>query len=105
MGATANSGSNIGSLTVSFGQSVGLRGDLVVDQFSPYFGVGWDSTFTSRSNRSFNFQAGVLYQGEPDVSLRQTSGPAVSQSDLDAGARSVEDDLEPLQFYPVFSIG
>lgn len=105
LGATANSGSTIGSFTVPSGQSVGLRGDLEVEPFSPYFGVGWDSTFTSRSNWSFTFQAGVLYQGDPDVTLRQTSGPAVSQSDLDAEAQSVEDDLELLQFYPVFSIG
>lgn len=87
------------------GQSVGLRGDLEFDGFAPYVGLGWDSTFTSRSNWSFTFQAGVLFQGNPEVTLRQTSGPAVSQSDLNAEARNIEDELDSLELYPVLSMG
>ena len=103
--AVAGAGSQIGSFTVPGGQSVGLRGDLDFDEFAPYLGLGWDRTFTSRSNWSVSFQAGVLFQSEPNVGLRQTSGPAVSQSDLNAEARSIEDDLELLEFFPVVSFG
>ena len=104
--ATANQGANIGGFAVPPGQSVGLRGDLSVDEFAPYLGVGWDSTFTSRSNWSFTVRAGVLYQGQPDVSLRQTAGPTtLDPADLAAEAEQIEDDLTFLEFYPVVSVG
>ncbi len=105
LGATANQGSSIGSFTVPAGQTVGLRGDLEVDEFSPYIGLGWDSTYMGNSPWSIYLQLGVLFQNDISVALSQTSGPAVSQSDLDAEARSVEDDLDLLEFYPVLSIG
>ena len=106
LSATAQNGSVIGGTTV-VGGPVGLRGDLSVDEFAPYLGVGWDSTFTSRSNWSFTMRAGVLYQGKPEVTLRQTTPgpPTISQPDLDAEARQIEDDLTFLEFYPVVSIG
>jgi hypothetical protein len=103
--ATAGEGSNIGGFPVPPGQTVGLSGDVEVDKFSPYIGLGWDSTFTSDSNWSIIVQGGVLYQGDPDVTLRQTSGPAIPQSDLDEAARSIEDEIGILRFYPVISIG
>lgn len=106
LGATAGPGATIGGFTVPAGQSAGLRGDLSVEDFSPYVGLGYDTTFTSRSNWTFTVRAGVLYQGDPDVALRQTSGATtISQADLDAEARSIEDDLGLVEFFPVVSVG
>ncbi|NNG02586.1 MAG: hypothetical protein HKM95_00600 [Inquilinus sp.] len=102
--ATAQNGSVIGGTTV-VGGPVGLRGDLSVDEFAPYLGLGWDSTFTSRSNWSFTLRAGVLYQGQPEVTLVQTAGPPVPLIDLEAEANQIEDDLTFLELYPVVSIG
>ncbi len=104
--AVAGAGTTIGGFTVPGGQTAGLRGDLSVDEFSPYVGLGYDTTFTSRSNWTFTVRAGVLYQGNPDVALRQTSGAAtVPQADLDAEARNIEDELDLVEFFPVLSIG
>ncbi len=103
--ATAAAGNNVGGFLLPPGQTVGLSGDVEVDNFAPFVGLGWDSTFTSDSSWSVIVQGGVLYQGDPDVTLRQTSGPAISQSDLDAAARDIEDELDILRFYPVISIG
>ena len=106
LGATAGPGATIGGFTVPAGQSAGLRGDLSVDSFSPYVGLGYDTTFTSRSSWTFTVRAGVLYQGDPDVALRQTSGAStISQADLDAEARAIEDDLGLVEFFPVVSVG
>ena len=106
LGATAGPGATIGGFTVPAGQSAGLRGDLSVDSFSPYVGLGYDTTFTSRSSWTFTVRAGVLYQGDPDVALRQTSGATtISQADLDAEARAIEDDLSLVEFFPVVSVG
>ncbi len=106
LGATAGPGATVGGFTVPAGQSAGLRGDLSVDEFSPYIGLGYDTTFTSRSNWTFTVRAGVLYQGNPEVALRQTSGATtIPQSDLDAEARNIEDELDLVEFFPVLSIG
>lgn len=106
LGATAGPGATIGGFTVPGGQTAGLRGDLSVDEFSPYVGLGYDTTFTSRSAWTFTVRAGVLYQGNPDVALRQTSGATtIPQADLDAEARNIEDDLDLVEFFPVLSIG
>lgn len=106
LSATAGPGATIGGFTVPAGQSAGLRGDLSVNEFSPYVGLGYDTTFTSRSNWTFTVRAGVLYQVDPAVGLRQTSGASsISQADLDAEARAIEDDLDLVEFFPVLSIG
>ncbi len=106
LGATAGPGAKIGGFTVPAGQSAGLRGDLSVDEFSPYVGLGYDTTFTSRSAWTFTVRAGVLYQGNPEVALRQTSGAiTIPQPELDAEARNIEDELDLVEFFPVLSIG
>lgn len=103
LSALAPAGSVVGGTTLP--AAAGLSGDLSVDEFSPYVGLGYDTTFTSRSNWTFTVRAGVLYQGNPDVVLRQTSGPAIPGVDLDAEARDIEDELDLVEFYPVLSIG
>ena len=103
LSAFAPAGSVIGGTTLP--SAAGLSGDLSVDEFSPYVGLGYDTTFTSRSNWTFTVRAGVLYQGNPDVVLRQTSGVTIPGADLDAEARDIEDELGLVEFFPVLSIG
>ncbi len=101
--AFAPAGTSIGGTVLP--APAGLSGDVSVDEFAPYLGLGYDTTFTSRSNWTFTVRAGVLYQGDPDVTLTQTAGPAIPQADLDAEAENIEGDLQFLEFYPVLSIG
>ena len=103
LSAFAPAGSSIGGSILP--APAGLRGDLTVDEFSPYLGLGYDTTFTSRSAWTFTVRAGVLYQNNLSVSLEQTAGPPISQADLDAEADDIEGDLQFLEFYPVVSVG
>lgn len=103
LSALAPAGSSVGGITLP--AAAGLRGDMTVDEFSPYLGLGYDTTFTSRSAWTFTVRAGVLYQNDLSVSLTQTSGPAIPQGNLDAEADDVESDLQFLEFYPVVSVG
>ncbi|MEE8270967.1 MAG: hypothetical protein V3R98_04440 [Alphaproteobacteria bacterium] len=100
--STVAAGSTIGGFVLPVGTT--LSGDLEFDEFAPYLGVGYADTFTRNSNWSFVVRAGVLYQGDPSVSFTESSG-SVPQADLDAEARTLEDDLSFLEFYPVVSVG
>ena len=99
----APAGTQIGGIILP--TAAGLDGDVTVDDFSPYVGLGYDTTFTSRSSWTVTVRAGVMYQGNVSVDLRQTAGPSIPQGDLDAEARNIEDDLQFLEFYPVVSVG
>ncbi len=82
-----------------------LSGDLEFSSpIAPYVGIGYDTTFTSRSNWSFIMRAGVMYQGDPEVTLTESTG-AASPGDLAAEASQIEDDVDFLRFYPVVSVG
>lgn len=101
--ATAPAGSTVGGFTVPADTS--LRGDLEFSStIAPYLGIGYDTTFTSRNNWSFVMRAGVLYQGDPEVTLTESSG-SVPAADLAAEAEQIEDELDLLRFYPVVSVG
>jgi len=78
--------------------------------FGPYLGIGWgnaaDDNFMDLPVAiGLSLDLGVIYVGESDVSIRQLSGPAIPQSDLDREARQLEDDLNDYKFFPVATIG
>lgn len=78
--------------------------------FGPYLGIGWgnaaDDNFMDLPVAvGLSMDLGVIYVGDSEVNLRQLSGPAISQADLNREARQLEDDLNDLPFYPVFTIG
>lgn len=103
--ATAGPGATVGGFTVPAGQTANLRGDLDFDAaIAPYLGVGYDTTFTSRNNWSFVMRAGVLYQGDPNVTLTDSTS-LVPPAELAAEASRIEDELDLLRFYPVVSVG
>lgn len=103
--ATAGPGATVGGFTVPGGQTASLRGDLEFSSsIAPYLGVGYDTTFTSRNNWSLVMRAGVLYQGDPEVTLTDSTG-TVPAGNLASEANQIEDDLDLLRFYPVVSVG
>ena len=89
-----------------------ISGEVEFDDFSPYFGIGWGVDQSADSPWSFNFDLGVLYQGEPDPQLtgRCSAGvPAAVcsqfQANLSAEEKELKRDPEDYNFYPVLSLG
>lgn len=81
-----------------------LRGEIDFKKTAPYAGLGWGNAAGKTRGFGFSAELGVLFQGAPDVTLT-SNNPAVPQSDLDAEARDIENDLDDLKAYPVISLG
>ena len=101
MRATPNGPVTIGGSTQPVGT---LRGEVDFKKTAPYAGLGWGNAAGKRGGFGFSAELGVLFQGAPDVTLT-SSNSSVSQSDLDAEARDIENDLDDFKAYPVISFG
>lgn len=98
----------IGGTTYTAAQVGTLDGRVEFNRVAPYIGIGWEGTIFS-PNLYFGADLGVMFQGNPKVSLTATGAAASPQlqADLERERKEVEDKLKPLAFYPVisFSIG
>jgi hypothetical protein len=96
-------GTNVGGGTIGAGEK--LIGNMSFDtKWAPYLGLGYDGTFQGIVPVSFFLTGGVMFQGSPSVSLTSTD-PGLSQSDLDAEAKQIEDDASSFEYYPVIAVG
>jgi hypothetical protein len=100
--ATPNTNITIGGTTYTPGQVGTLDGDIDLNTLAPYVGLGLEFTLLN-GMMALGAEAGVLFQGEPSVSLSSSTG-VVSQADLDAEAQQIEDDLSILAYYPVITL-
>lgn len=96
IGGITYPGAGIGTLTsvTSFGSS------------SPYFGIGFD--FTLAGKLGLNLDVGLLWQGEPDVTLEADGSLAqdpLFQAALESERRQLEDEMSDFKAWPVVSIG
>jgi hypothetical protein len=88
-----------------------LDGKIDFDSFAPYLGIGFGSAPKAKGGLSFSLDLGVLYQGEPNVSLTAVCGPippascAQLQSDVAAEEAELREAVKDYKFYPVISIG
>jgi hypothetical protein len=76
------------------------------DSTSPYFGAGFDFELLGKVGMTFDF--GVLWQGDPKVSLGATGTLAGAQSfldDLETERAELTDKVDVLKAYPVVSLG
>jgi opacity protein-like surface antigen len=82
--------------------SARLKADLAYDLVvMPYLGIGAEGS-PFDSNIVLGLDVGAFYAGEPSVKIRQTGGSAnISQSDLNAEAKEIEDSLSEYGFFPV----
>ncbi len=80
-----------------------LSGDIGFDNSVPYFGIGWGNVARGR-RVGFLVDLGFIHQGGGKVSLSTSTG-LVPQSDLDAEAAAIEDDIEDFDFWPILSFG
>jgi len=76
------------------------------DSVSPYVGAGFDFNVINRLGLSLDF--GVLWQGDPIVTLTSTGALASDQAFIDAlevERQQLEEEVEDMKAYPVISIG
>ncbi len=83
-----------------------IRGESEFEDIAPYIGIGFGNPLSSDGRWGFSADAGVAFIGSPNVNLRVT-GPfaddAALLADLAEEEEEIEDDLDPLRFYPVLS--
>lgn len=78
------------------------------DGTAPYVGIGFD--FTVLDKVGMNLDVGVLWQGEPDVSM-QASGLLAQLNDptflafVEIERQQLADDMSSFKAYPVVSLG
>jgi hypothetical protein len=77
--------------------------------FAPYLGIGYGNVWTKGVN--FYFDAGVMFQGSPQVTLNLNCGTAnpaqcaAAQSEVAAEQQRVQDKLDKYKYYPVINLG
>lgn len=73
---------------------------------APYFGIGFDFTLAGKIGMNLDF--GLLWQGDPEVTLG-VDGPLAGdpgfQTALEIERRELEDDLSDYKAWPVLSLG
>ena len=102
--ATPTTSQNIGGTTVAPAQIGTLKGNVKFDDFAPYVGIGFDNSFYSESKWSFWSDFGIMYQGEPKLTLTAT-GAIANSTDLDQEEKNAQEDLSDYKMYPVAAIG
>ena len=85
-----------------------VRADVDWDGFAPYLGIGWGNAVRA-PGLSFSFDLGVMFVGEPAVSLAGTvNDPALEeefQDDLAREEQTLREELEDAKYYPVVNLG
>ena len=92
-----------------WGNAAGLQSVTSFDSTAPYAGFGFDFELFGKAGLNLDF--GVLWQGDPTVSLLPTnwdslSGPeqALLQPIIDAERAELEDEMSDLKAWPVISL-
>ena len=75
--------------------------------FAPYLGIGYGNVWTKGVN--FYFDAGIMFQGSPQVTLNANCGPSISAAECNSRAAAeqqrVQDKLDKYKYYPVINLG
>jgi hypothetical protein len=105
--AIAASSYTIGDLTFRADEVGNLTGKVDFDSLNPYLGLGWGNPLHQTGNWSFQFEAGVVFQGSPKLSLT-ADGPISSNPiflyELEKERQKAEDDIDKYRYYPVVSL-
>lgn len=109
---SANNGDSfldIGGIPVPVDIVGGLRSTTSFDSTAPYAGVGFDFEVLGKAGLNLDF--GVLWQGEPAVTLEATNWENLSPAEqallgpaLDAEQRDLQDDISDYKAWPVVSL-
>jgi hypothetical protein len=105
--ATPTSNTEIGGTIYTPAEIGSLTGRAHYNKFTPYAGLGYTSN-RGEPGLSFVFDAGVMFQGRPDITLTGngaiTSTPGF-QADLERERQEIADDLKWTRFYPAVRLG
>jgi hypothetical protein len=92
-----------------------LRGQVEWDSVAPYAGLGFGNPFGGDGGWSFGLDLGVIFQGEPQVTLTPIFAPgspldnpvgrALLRTQLDEEERNLEAEFADFDLYPVVSFG
>ncbi|MFK7887682.1 MAG: hypothetical protein AB8G16_12560 [Gammaproteobacteria bacterium] len=96
----------IGDQTFNASDVGTLNGNVTFDSVAPYAGVGLD--FRMFDTVGLHIDAGVLFQGEPQLALVADGLLATDptfQAELEQERADVQSELEDFEYYPVVSIG
>jgi hypothetical protein len=100
---------NIGGGTFPAANVGVLRSTTAFDSMAPYAGVGFD--FEVFGKAGINLDFGVLWQGEPTVTLEATNWANLSPAEqallgpaLDVERADLEDDISDFKAWPVISL-
>ena len=103
------SGCEVGEGSFSRAEIGTITTDIDFNSFGPYLGIGWGNPVGGDIGIHWNFELGVVYQGEPSVSMTSDGTCAgffaVCREALNDEAEELEEDLSGLQLYPVISLG
>lgn len=101
---------NIGGNTFSAADVGTLQSTTSFSSTSPYVGIGYD--FEVFGKVGLNLDLGVLWQGDPEVTLEATgldSAPAAIQAELlpalEAERLELQDEVSDFKAWPVVSLG
>jgi hypothetical protein len=103
----------IGNGTYTAAQVGSLRGEIEFgNSAAPYIGVGWGNVLSANRRFSLLVDVGVIYGGEPDVTLTAQCGtalPAITcsqlQADVQREIQELKDETNDVKWYPVISLG
>ncbi|MGE3333708.1 MAG: hypothetical protein AB7I36_08700 [Rhodospirillaceae bacterium] len=105
--ATPSGTVTIGGTPYAAGQIGTLKGRVDYNEFTPYAGLGY-TTNRGQPGLSLVFDAGVMFQGRPEVTLAGT-GPATASptfaADIERERQQIADDLKWTRFYPAVRVG
>ena len=86
-----------------------LEGDVSFDDFAPFVGLGFDTTFEGNGNWGFNIVAGAAMFGSGDVTLDAVGGTLsndpILQAELAREIQDIENEIEDYELWPVVQLG
>jgi len=105
-------GITIGNITYNANQVGSLNGKVEFDEIAPYVGIGWGNA-VKKGGWSFSADVGLMYQGEPEVTLTPVYGPLITNAGLQAPIDAevvreeaeLQNELNDYKIYPVISVG
>ena len=100
LSSTPTANTQVGDTTYTTGDIGTLNGKARTNMFAPYAGLGYNSFRQDFGNWNVNLDAGVKFNGKPEVELSHTGG-GVSAADLATESSRIEDDMDLTQLNPV----
>lgn len=101
-----NSSFNIGGINYTADEVGTLTSTTLFESTAPYVGAGFDFSLFGKVGMNLDF--GVLWQGDPIVSMTVDGTLAddpTFQSQLEIERQEIEEDFDALKAYPVVSLG